>query len=473
VNSAVSKPASAPGTRLLIAGASAFAAVVLSWVVYDVLSGRGGGLIPVDLKVYRIGGLIVRHQAPYYDPHRYLPLYGWPGYGALHLKFTYTPFAAVVFAIISLVPMKPLVVLSVITNMAALVFALWCLFGGLGYAGRRRLGAALLAAAATFWLQPVIRTIYLGQINLLLMALILWDLCQPDSMQDGRVRWWKGFGTGIAAGIKLVPLIFVPYQLITRRFREAAMTVAGFLFTVLLGFAVLPHDSAKWWLHGLVIDDGTRAGFMGWAGNQSLRAIVSRLSGSVASGQHPWEFAAFFALIAGLTAAWFFERAGHHVVAILATALTGLLVSPISWDHHWVWISPAIATAAHYAVKARTAGLTARARWLWLLAAGMVITYAAWPDAIWENERYLSKLSLGFLWAQPNTNPLAYTQHGDQPWFVEYHWHGFQLVWGDAYILGGMALLLVLLGIAWRIRATTPLPEAPASESVPAHVEAG
>ncbi len=65
--------------------------------------------------------------------------------------------------------------------MAALVAALWFTFGGLGYRDRRvRLGATLLAAAATFWLQPVVRTIYLGQINLILMAAIMWDLCQPD-----------------------------------------------------------------------------------------------------------------------------------------------------------------------------------------------------------------------------------------------------------------------------------------------------
>ena len=92
--------------------------------------------------------------------------------------------------------------------------------------------------------------------------------------------------TGVAAGIKLVPLIFVPYLLVTRKFREAAMTVAGFLATVLVGFVILPSDSSKWWLHGMVINDGNRAGFMGWAGNQSLRALVTRLSGS-ARGARP------------------------------------------------------------------------------------------------------------------------------------------------------------------------------------------
>ena len=128
--------------------------------------------------------------------------------------------------------------------------------------------------------------------------------------------------------------------------------------------------------------------------------IVTRLSGSVASGQHPWEFAAFFALIAGLSAAWFFERAGHHVVAILATALTGLLVSPISWDHHWVWVAPGVATAGHYAIKTwKTARSNAdrwRARGLGVLAAFMIFIYAASKThpALWATVTVSSVLGI-------------------------------------------------------------------------------
>ena len=308
--------------------------------------------------MYRDGGLIVRHVRPYYDPGSYAPLYDWGGYSALALKFTYTPFAALTFAVVSLLPWGALVASSVVVNMAALVAALWFTFGGLGYRDRRvRLGATLLAAAATFWLQPVVRTIYLGQINLILMAAIIWDLCQPDLRADGRRRWWKGALTGVAAGIKLVPLVFVPYLLITRRFREAAATVAGFAVTVAAGFAILPHDSSQWWLHGMFLADGNRAGFMGWAGNQSLRAIITRFAGSVAAGQDPWIAAALVALALGLTAAYLLDRAGYPVPALLATALAGLLASPISWDHHWVWIAPAVAVTGHYALGgARAAG---------------------------------------------------------------------------------------------------------------------
>ena len=86
---------------------------------------------------------------------------------------------------------------------------------------------------------------YLGQVNLVLMALILWDLTQPDT---DKTRWWKGFGTGVAAGIKLTPLIFIPYLLVARKFRQAAMACAGFAFTVLLGFAILPER-----LHQVVV----------------------------------------------------------------------------------------------------------------------------------------------------------------------------------------------------------------------------
>jgi alpha-1,2-mannosyltransferase len=456
------RTARAPGARLVWAGAIAFAAVIASWVIFQVVN---GALNEVDLTVYRDGGLIVRHVRPYYDPSAYAPLYDWGGYSALALKFTYTPFAALTFAAVSFLPWAVTWVSSVAVNMAALMAALWFTFGGLGYRDRRvRLGATLLAAAVTFWLQPVIRTIYLGQINLILMAAIMGDLCQPDLTASGRRRWWKGAVTGVAAGIKLVPLIFVPYLLITRRFREAVATLCGFAATVALGFAVLPHDSSRWWLHGMFLADGNRAGFMGWAGNQSLRAIITRFAGSVAAGQAPWIAAAAVALILGLTAAYLLDRAGYRVPALLATALTGLLVSPISWDHHWVWIALAVAVTAHYALaaarRAQQAGGGRRtARRLWALAAGMIFFFAAWPDAIWESARTLGNLSLGFLWAQANTNPIEFAQHGDQPGYVEYHWHGFQLLWGNAYILVGVALLFVVLWIGFRLRNTPPVAE--------------
>jgi len=457
-----------PRSRLLWAGAAAFTLAVGGWVAYWLLTPYTA-VFPVDLTVYLDGGLIVREVAPYYDPHAAAPLYDWGGYSDLALKFTYTPFAAVAFALASFASTSVVTAASVVVSIAALVAALWFTLGALGrqraadepgglvpWDRAGRAGVTLLCAAAVFWTQPVLRNLNLGQVNVVLMALILWDLCQPAARrpggagQSGGARWWKGFATGIAAGIKLVPLIFVPYLLATRRFREAALTLAGFAFTIGLGFAVLPRDSADWWLDG-VFAKGSRAGFVGWAGNQSLYALISRLSGSIAAGTVPWVIAAVIALAAGIAAAATLSRAGHEVPALLTTALTGLLVSPISWDHHWIWIAPGFLTAVVYA---RGAWPAARRR-AWRLigvAAGILIVFGAWPDALWENARNLGRFSLGFLWAPPNTNPILYVEHGDQPWFVEYHWHGLWLLTGNAYILAGLALFATLFGAALAAR---------------------
>jgi hypothetical protein len=104
----------------------------------------------------------------------------------------------------------------------------------------------------------------------------------------------------------------------------------------------------------------------------------------------------------------------------------------------------------------------------------MIFFFAAWPDALWENARTLGNFSFGFLWAQPNTNPIKFAEFGDQPSYVEYHWHGFQLLWGNAYILAGVALLAILLALGWRLaRRGRADPAAAPREEISATTPAG
>ncbi len=435
-----------PGRWLLIVGVAAFGMALAGYVIYMVVHPKKYTLDPVDLAVYRSGGLIVRQISPFYNPHLAAPLYDWVGYGNLHLPFTYTPFAAIAFALVSFVPWELAQRVSVGVDIVALVAALWFTLGGLGY--RRdmtRIGATLLGAGAVLWTEPVLRTMYLGQVNLVLMALIIWDLCQPDT---DRSRWWKGFGTGVAAGIKLVPLIFIPYLLMARKFRQAAMTCAGFAFTVLLGFVILPSDSDKWWFGGLFAQGG-RTGFEGWAGNQSLEGIITRLTGSVNGAKPAWAVAAVLVAAAGVIAAGLLDRKGHAMLGLLMAALTGLLVSPISWDHHWVWIAPGAVVAAHYAVRAWQRGAR-RAAWACgILAAGIVAWFGAWPTSLFHvSPPNLGEDSLGLIWIPKNTNPSWYVQYGDRPWFPEYHWHGLLLIFGNAYVLAGLALFGLLVAVS-------------------------
>jgi alpha-1,2-mannosyltransferase len=440
------------GTWLLGAGAATFAVAVILYAVYAVTHPTSWTLDPVDLGVYRSGGLIVRHIRPVFDPRLAAPLYDWSGYGSLKLPFTYPPIAAIVFAVVSFISWSVLPKLSVGVNIVALVAALWFTFGSLGYRDRPRvrLGATLLASGAVLWTEPVIRTMYLGQVNLVLMALIIWDLCQPDTKAS---RWWKGAGVGIAAGIKLTPLIFIPYLILARKFRQAFMVCVGFAFTVLLGFAIQPADSSNWWFHGLLFQDAKRTGFTGWEGNQSLSGIMARFAGSIAGSRGDWAIAAGLILILGVICAAMLDRAGHQVAGLLAAALTGLLFSPISWDHHWVWIAPGAAVAGHYAVRAWRSS-RARAWAWWALAGGIVALYGAWPGSLWGEPTDLGPFSLGIIWQPPNTNPGTYFKYGDQRWFVEYHWHGIQLITGNAFILGGLALLALV--VAWALRIGIP-----------------
>jgi alpha-1,2-mannosyltransferase len=485
------------GSRLAIAGVVAFGAVLSTWLYYKYTHKYIYTLQPVDMHVYTIGGLIVRHVRPWYNPHLTSPLYDWAGYTKLKLPFTYTPFAALVFAVLSFIPWAWLTKLSVIVNIALLLITLWFFFGGLGYKNRQvRLGATLLAGAAVFWTEPVIRDIYLGQVNMALMALVVWDMCQPDR------RWWKGAGVGIAAGIKMIPGIFIIYLLVTRRFKQAIVASATFLATILLGFAVLPADSAKWWFTGLFFNGGNRAGFVAWEGNQSLRALAARVLGSLNGSVHVWYVVAAAAIIVGMACAALLDRKGYRMAGLMAAALTGLLASPISWDHHWVWIVPCVALAGHYAVQAmasRARGFVpgqggappwkdwmARARlWAgslpgwgaWAVAVVTLGAFGAWPGSLWGKPHDMGDFSLGLLWFAPGTGMNVYEKYGDRPTYAEYRWHGLTLLAGNAYVLVGIGLIVLLAMLAWyapypRLATTVAAAAEPGGEKTPSPMAA-
>jgi alpha-1,2-mannosyltransferase len=417
---------------LLAVGLAAFGTALSVYIVYAVTHPLPSWVDPVDLQVYRDGGLIVRHLN-YYHPHRASPLYDWPGFEGL--PFTYPPFAALVFTVLTLPSYWTLWQIAIGVNIAALLATIWMTFGALGYRrGLARLGATLLVAALLFWTEPVQRTLYLGQVELVLIALILWDQCQPDR------RWWKGAGIGIAAGIKLVPLIFIPYLLLTRRFRQAGVASGVFAATVVLGFGLLDRDSRKFWLRGLFAHSG-RTGFPGWEGNQSLHGIMTRLTGSIAGAQPAWLVVAALTLVVGMICAAVLDRAGHRMIGLLTCALTGLLASPISWDHHWVWIIPAVVVAVVYAVRAGSEVV----RWTAAgVAAGIVLVFGAWPGFLWSLPASTGGYFEGLIWVPPVTDPEIYFQLGDRRWYAEYHWHGLQLITGNLYVLAGIVLFALL-----------------------------
>ncbi|MGH3254880.1 MAG: glycosyltransferase 87 family protein [Streptosporangiaceae bacterium] len=429
--------------RWLLPACAVALAAVLAVYVADLVTHLPVMAAMRDLVVYREGGLIVRHVSPAYQPHLASPLYDWTGRNGV--QFTYPPFASVIFAVASVLSWTVLRWAMTLASMAALGLSLWLTFGALGYRDRTavRLAATLGVSALALATEPVQQTLALGQVNLLLMLLIVADLLTVGV--GGRTRWWHGIGIGIAAGIKLTPLIFIPYLVLVRRYRQAATATVTFAATVVLGYAILPRDSGRYWVHGLVFN-ANRIVFLGTRGNQSLRGVLTRVAGSVTAGTAPWFAAAALVLVIGVAAAALLYRAGHPVPGMLACALTGLLVSPLSWDHHWVWVAPGLALLVHLGAQARGA---IRA-WWWAAAAVLFGVFGAWPQ-FWD----LAQAGLtpaGLFWYGPAT----YFARGDQPWYHEFHWHGLQILAGNSLVLAGLVALIALVLAAVRVRSRGP-----------------
>jgi alpha-1,2-mannosyltransferase len=365
----------------------------------------------VDLAVYRDAGLVARRSSG--------QLYQWqqsPG-----VRFTYTPFAAAFCVVVSVLPWGLVFRLMLVASVAALVETVWLAFGGLGWRGPSRLAATCAVSSVAFWLEPVQRTLRTGEIDLLLMLLVVWDL------SSGRRRW-QGAGLGVAAGIKLVALIFIPYLLLTGRRRQAGLAALTFAATVVLGALLFPRASGTWWLGG-AFWNARRTGFVGYLPNQSLLGMTTRLAGTIPPAT-VWLVLAVLAGIPGLLLTAAMHRQGRPVHGWVACAITGLMVSPVSWDHHWVWIAPALAVLADAAVGG--SGVL-RAAWSASFAL-LAVAFGAWPS-LWKGGG--SVVPWGLIWYAPSSPAEVGGVH------PEYRWAGLQLLAGNLYLLTGLVVLAI------------------------------
>jgi alpha-1,2-mannosyltransferase len=398
----------------------------------------------IDLQIYRWGGQLVVHSGNLYGSQ----------FEHTNLYFTYTPMAAAIFAVLSGLGQSALKLLVTAVSVAALIGTLWFAWGKLGYrASAGRLGAALGVAGVALWLEPVQQTLQFGQINLVLMVIIVADLCSSDS------RWHKGIGVGIAAGIKLTPLIFTPYLLLTRRFRAAAVSVATFVATIVGSLVLLPRESHQFWLDRLFLNS-SRVGNLDYVGDQSLNGTLSRLAGSAAAARPYWLVCALVVGAAGLVLAAWTSRRGHEMLGILICALTGLLVSPVSWSHHWVWVAPGLVALTDLAVRGGTAAggrpLTGRPGWLgrpgwpgwlgWAGVAGFVALFLAYPLTMNNGAPGGPLIPQGLIWT---VSGAALQGTGA---------HGLELLAGNLYTVTGLALLCLTGAVLVKTRHSAALP---------------
>ena len=277
------------------------------------------------------------------------------------LPFTYPPFAAVVLSVLAAIPRDAAVALVTAASVVVLPVMLYLALrlprsggsAGSAAAGRLSWTVALAVAAAAIWLDPARATLGYGQVDIVLAAAVLCDLALPGTSR------WKGAAIGLAAGIKLTPAIFAAYLLLTRRYRAAATAAAVFAGTVAAGFAVLPASSAWYWA-GEFASPG-RISPVQDPENQSLLGALSRTL-HTANVLPLWLLLAAAVAVTGLGLAAAAGRRGDEAAGFSLCAVTGLLVSPISWTHHWVIAIPALLVAGTAVGDARRAGKTAVAR---------------------------------------------------------------------------------------------------------------
>ncbi len=378
----------------------ACAALYMSSIVALLASHMGQRWGFVDLAVYERGGEAVRDGAHLYALR-------FPG----ALAFTYPPFAALLLAGLTLPANAVLELLLTAMSLALLpsIFAL-ALAVDLRSAPasasrwlrrRDRVALALAAAAAALWLEPVWTTLRYGQIDLVIAALVLWDLSRADTARC------KGVGIGVATALKLTPAIFALYLLLTQRVRAAAVALVTFVATVALAFVVLPGDSREYW-SGAFIEPG-RVGRIENAANQSLRGALARLLHTTDVGG-VWLCVAAIVAVVGMALAVAAGRRGDEARGFSLCALTGLLVSPISWSHHWALAVPALLLLA---LEARRRGSIAG------LAMCALAALAAYAHVIW--------------WVPVN-----------HPLHSELHLDTLQLISADAYVLAALGALAAL-----------------------------
>ncbi|WP_436770992.1 glycosyltransferase 87 family protein, partial [Yinghuangia sp. YIM S09857] len=301
--------------------------------------------------------------------------------------------------------------------------------------------AAALTAAVLLWTEPVQETLRFGQVNLLLTTLILYDLARPRGAR------FVGAGIGFAAGVKLTPAIFAVYLLATGRWREARTALATFTLTVAAGFLVLPDASLRYW-SGLFLDS-SRMGPIELPGNQSLRGGLVRLIGDARPDAAVWvpltvAVGSVGILLASCLYRHFLNKGEEatrrrgELAGVSVTALTGLLVSPVSWSHHWVWIVPGSVLLASAARGVRRTRLRLPA----VLAAACAL-----PLAMAAPPAYRVEL--------PHAVPTGIIWHVPYRGGRELRLSVLDLLVANAYVLVGLAMMIMCAVILCRIGTHT------------------
>jgi alpha-1,2-mannosyltransferase len=352
--------------RLPAAAPLVLAASIAARLVWTYLVPNGANF--VDLHVYVGGAATIGTSNRLYD---YVYAAQTPDFP---LPFTYPPFAAVVFYPLHLLPFGLVAFCWQLGIIAALYGVVRLSQLLLGRGGHRQ---AMLWTAVGIWLEPLRSTFDYGQINVLLVLAVLYAVYST--------RWWlSGLLVGLAAGVKLTPAISGLYFVGVRRWATAVFAAVVFFATVGVSLLVL-GDQARYYFTDL-LGDARRVGPIGTSFNQSWRGGISRILGHDA-GYGPLVLAAIAVTAVLALLAWRAVGTGDRLGGIVVVQLFGLLLSPISWTHHWVWLLPTIIWLLHGPLRDRVGARILGWGWLALTLIGPPWLLSFAQPTIWQISR--------------------------------------------------------------------------------------
>ncbi|WUI28965.1 glycosyltransferase 87 family protein [Mycobacterium sp. NBC_00419] len=315
------------------------------------------GHIPyrIDIDVYRMGAQAWLDGRPLYaGDATFATRIG------LDLPFTYPPLAAILFSPFAWLGLDAASIAITVITLVLLLVSIWIvltrldvwqhstLTGEPAWLRRCWLAAGIVALSVVY-LEPIAANFAFGQINVVLMTLVIAD-CVPR-----RTPWPRGLLLGIAIAFKLTPAVFLLYFVLRRDVRATVTAFASFLAATAVGFAFAWRDSVEYWTTTVRHTD--RIGSAALNTNQNIAGSLARLSLSHTTHLLLWVAACFAVL--GLTV-WAVRRvapAGEPALALICVALFGLMVSPVSWSHHWVWALPTIVVTSVLAYRRRNIAL--------------------------------------------------------------------------------------------------------------------
>ncbi|WP_286135095.1 mannosyltransferase [Mycobacterium sp. UM_Kg1] len=406
VDTTLDTPVAPSRTSRLIAWAPLLlTASVAARLALTYLTPRGANF--VDLHVYISGAAALARPGGLYD---YVYADQTPDFP---LPFTYPPFAAVVFYPLHFLPFGLVAFLWQIGTVAALYGVVRLCQRLLGASlnrgvdapvpasallrraslNRRDRRVAMLWTAVGIWIEPLRSTFDYGQINVILVLAVL-------AAVNSR-RWWvSGLLVGLAAGVKLTPAIAGVYLAGARRWAAAVCSAVVFAGTIAVSVWVTGDQARRYFTE--LLGDAHRVGPIGTSFNQSWRGGISRILGHDAGYSTP-------VLVAiGVTAvlavlAWRALNSGPSgpdpLGSLLVVELFGLLASPISWTHHWVWLVPLMIWLLHGPRAGLPGARTLGWLWLALTLIGVPWLLSFFQPTIWQDGRpwYLAWAGLVYI----------------------------------------------------------------------------